>query len=73
MGMADFCSFVGAYLPRIREMRLVRRESGRNACMVLLRFTDSTSTDEFYLDFNNKPVRLCIEVASTSAPPKGFG
>ena len=28
MGVADFCSFVGAFLPSIREMRLVRREGG---------------------------------------------
>ncbi|CAL8470200.1 g9742 [Coccomyxa elongata] len=55
MGVAEFCSFVGAYLPQIKEMRLVRREEGRTACMVLLRFMSKTNTDEFYLHFNNKP------------------
>ncbi len=57
MGVAEFCSFVGAYLPQIKEMRLVRREEGRTACMVLLRFMTKANTDEFYLHFNNKPVR----------------
>lgn len=56
MGVADFCGFVGAYLQSINEMRLVRREGGRSACMVLLRFNEQASTDDFYLNFNNKPV-----------------
>ena len=56
MGVAEFCSFVGAYLPQIKEMRLVRREGGRTACMVLLRFMSKSNADEFYLHFNNKPV-----------------
>lgn len=56
MGVAEFCSFVGAYLPQIRDMRLVRREGGHTACMVLLRFTSSVSADDFYRTFNNKPV-----------------
>ncbi len=57
MGVAEFCSYVGAYLPQIKDMRLVRREGGRAACMVLLRFISVATTDEFYLNFNNKPVR----------------
>jgi BRCA1-associated protein len=56
MGVAEFCSFVGAYLPHIKDMRLVRREGGRAACMVLLRFISAATTDEFYLNLNNKPV-----------------
>lgn len=58
MGVADFCSFVGAYLPSIREMRLVRREGGRTSCMVLLTFSNPATTDDFYSNFNNKPVRI---------------
>ena len=55
-GVADLCAFVGGYLPRVREMRLVRREDGRSLCLVLLRFDSLASADEFYADFNNKPV-----------------
>ena len=57
MGIADFCAFVGGYLPRVREMRLVRREDGRSLCLVLLRFDALASADAFYADFNHKPVR----------------
>jgi hypothetical protein len=57
VGVADFCAFVGGYLPRVREMRLVRREDGRSLCLVLLRFDSLASTDAFFADFNNKPVR----------------
>lgn len=59
IGVADFCSFVGAYLPSIREMRLVRREGGRTSCMVLLTFSSVATTDDFFLNFNNRPVRAC--------------
>ena len=65
MGVSDFCSFVGAYLPSIREMRLVRREGGRTSCMVLLTFSNVATTDEFFLNFNNKPVRVGLTGNST--------
>ena len=58
MGVADLCVFVGGYLPRVREMRMVRREDGRALCLVLLRFDNQASADGFYADFNNRPVRL---------------
>ena len=57
MGVADLCVFVGGYLPRVREMRMVRREDGRALCLVLLRFDSQASADGFYADFNNRPVR----------------
>ena len=56
MGVADFCGFVGGYLPHVREMRLVRREDGVPACLVLLRLDSKESADNFYNHFNAKPV-----------------
>ena len=58
LGVADLCVFVGGYLPRVREMRMVRREDGRALCLVLLRFDSQASADGFYADFNNRPVGL---------------
>ncbi|KAK9837153.1 hypothetical protein WJX81_006530 [Elliptochloris bilobata] len=55
MGVADLCAFVGGYLPRVREMRMVRREDGRSLCLVLLCFDNQASADGFYADYNNKP------------------
>ncbi|CAK0773568.1 hypothetical protein CVIRNUC_004079 [Coccomyxa viridis] len=55
VGFANFCSFVAAFLPRIRELRVVRRESGRGSCVVLLHFKDASTTNEFYMSYNDKP------------------
>ena len=72
VGFANFCSFVAAFLPRIRELRVVRRESGRGSCMVLLRFKDASTTDEFYMEYNDKPVQhhslLSFLIAQQDAP-----
>lgn len=57
VGFANFCSFVAAFLPRIRELRVVRRESGRGSCVVLLHFKDASTTNEFYMSYNDKPVQ----------------
>ncbi|KAK9808671.1 hypothetical protein WJX72_001734 [[Myrmecia] bisecta] len=55
MGVADFCAFVGGYLPKVREMRLVRREGGRTTCLVLVRFDSLATADDFFRDFNARP------------------
>jgi hypothetical protein len=58
MGFAELCAFLGAYLLKVKEARLVRRNgAGMGVCLVLLTFDSQGSTDEFYADFNNKPVR----------------
>lgn len=58
MSVAEFCTFCGAYLERIREMRVLRREGGKRAvCMVLVRFDGADSATSFFDDTNNKPVR----------------
>ena len=56
MSVAEFCQFCGAYLPFIREMRVLRREAGskRIVCMVLIHFDSPTSASSFYLDSNNR-------------------
>ncbi len=58
MCVADFCAFVGGYLPSVREMRLVRRSDESSVCLVLLRFKDRPTADLFYIDFNNRAVRM---------------
>ena len=56
MGVAEFCSFVGAYLPKLREMRVVRREDGKSVCLILLRFDSLQTADSFFHDFHDKAV-----------------
>ena len=65
MCVADFCAFVGGYLPSVREMRLVRRSDESSVCLVLLRFKDRPTADLFYTDFNNRAVRCARGVAAT--------
>ncbi len=56
VGFANFCSFVGAFLARIRELRVVRREGGRGSGMVLLQFWDAETTRDFFANYNDTPV-----------------
>lgn len=65
MGVAEFCSFVGAYLSSIREMRLVRRSGGKQQCLIFLRFDTIKTAALFYRDYNTKPVSL-KQLASNS-------
>lgn len=58
MGVAEFCSFVGGYLPALREMRVVRREDGKSVCLILLRFESLETTDSFYTDYHDRPVSI---------------
>lgn len=37
-------------------MRLVRREGRSSVCLVLLRFGAQQAADDFYRDFNGRPV-----------------
>ena len=60
VGFANFCSFVGAFLAQIRELRVVRREGGRGSCMVLLQFWDAETTHDFYANYNDTPVSFAI-------------
>lgn len=56
MGIADFCKFVGAFLPRIRTMRVVRKDGKQSVCLIILQCTDQDIADEFYLEYNGRPV-----------------
>lgn len=55
-GFAEFCTFLGGYFDKVKDIRLVRREGGANVCLVLLRFHTCQAADDFYKDFNGKPV-----------------
>jgi len=55
-GVADFCSFLGAYLPSVREMRVVRSEVAKNVCLVFLSFDSVKQAALFYKDYNGKAV-----------------
>lgn len=58
MSVAEYCTFCGAYLEHIREMRVLRRESSQRAlCMVLIRFDCQDNADGFFVANNGKPVR----------------
>jgi BRCA1-associated protein len=56
MGFSEFCTFLGAYFERVREIRLVRRRGGgaKASCLVLLSFVTQDHADGFYTDFNGK-------------------
>ena len=66
MGMAEFCSFVGAYLPKLREMRIVRREDGKSVCLILLRFDSLETADSFFHNFHDKPVSISFDRSASS-------
>jgi BRCA1-associated protein len=55
MGIADFCTWTGGYLPSVRELRFVRRDDSRNSCLVLLRFDAAATAAAFHKEHNNKP------------------
>lgn len=56
MGFPEFCTFLGAYFDRVKEVRLVRRDSAaKSTCLVLLRFDAQDAADGFYTDFNGEP------------------
>jgi BRCA1-associated protein len=59
MGFPELCTFLGAYFDRVKEIRLVRRDSAaKSTCLVLLNFDAQDAADGFYIDFNGKP--FCI-------------
>ena len=44
---------------QVRELRLVRREGGKTSlCSVLVRFDEQAAADDFYTNYNGKPVRV---------------
>lgn len=55
MGVADFCTWAGGYLPSIRDMRFVRRDDARASCLVLLRFDSAATAVTFHKERDNKP------------------
>lgn len=71
--MANFCTFCGAYLAEMAEMRVLRREgSTRSVSMVLLYFKTQEVADSFYDDHNGRPVRgLAAPAVVVYAMPAG--
>ena len=69
LGVAEFCAFLGAYLPSVKEMRLVRREGGaKHQCLVFLRFDSVKQAALFFKDFNGKPVRAAQHISTLFRP-----
>lgn len=56
MGFAEFCTFLGCYFEKVKQIRLVRRDGGKACHLVLLSFCDQGSADGFYKEYNGKPV-----------------
>lgn len=56
MGFAEFCTFLGLYFEKVKQIRLVRRDGGKACHLVLLSFCDQESADGFYKEYNSKPV-----------------
>lgn len=54
--MSDFCKFAGAFLPRVREMRLVRDQrqaaAKQSAFMVLLAFDNVSGAEGAHTDLH---------------------
>jgi BRCA1-associated protein len=61
MSVANFCTFCGAYLAEMAEMRVLRREgSSRSMSMVLLYFKSQEVADSFYDDHSGRPVSALV-------------
>jgi BRCA1-associated protein len=58
MGFSEFCAFLGAYFARVRDVRLVRRDTATSSCLVLLTFDSPAAADGFYTAFNGQPFCL---------------
>ncbi len=56
MGIAEFCKFVGAFLTSMRTMRVVRKDGGQSVCLIILQMSDQDIADEFFLEYNGRPV-----------------
>jgi hypothetical protein len=61
MGVSEFCTFVGGFLPSVRTMRFVRQDNtSQGDCLVLLQFESDARAAQFYKQHNNQPVSfLC--------------
>jgi BRCA1-associated protein 2 len=56
MGIAEFCQFLGSYMPLIASMRMVRREdTAKCTCMAAIDFKDAASARDFVADYNGRP------------------
>ncbi len=68
LSVADFCQFLGAWLPRVRDMRLVRDERARGEdafrYAALLRFDAPSAAEEFYRFYHGRAVRACARGAA---------
>jgi BRCA1-associated protein len=59
MGIAEFCQFLGNYMPLIPKMRMVRREDvPRSTCMSVIQFKDHEAAKRFVKEYNGKPFSL---------------
>ncbi|CAO2815180.1 unnamed protein product [Amaranthus hypochondriacus] len=54
MTYADFCRFSGSFIQHMLEMRIVRNDEMEDKYIVLIRFDNQDSTDEFFNHFNGK-------------------
>lgn len=73
MGIAEFCNFLGSYMPLITTMRMVRRDdASRSTCMAAIDFKDSKTAHNFVHDYNGQPFSslepdiVCKAVFTTS-------
>lgn len=56
MGVSEFCTFVGGFLPSVRTMRFVRQDNtSQGDCLVLLQFESDARAAQFYKQHNNQP------------------
>jgi BRCA1-associated protein len=56
MGIAEFCQFLGSYMPLISSMRMVRREQvPKSTCMSAIDLKDAATAKEFVKDYNGRP------------------
>ena len=53
--VAEFCSFLGPYLPSVRHMRLVRNDARPGTYAALLHFRELDMADGFFADYEGRP------------------
>ena len=78
MGIAEFCAFLGSYMPLITTMRMVRREdNAKGTCMAAIDFKDVQSARHFVRDYNGRPFSslepeiICRAVFTTAVEVSG--
>lgn len=56
VGIGELCTFFGAFLPSVREMRLVRRKESKRTYLAFLTFDSVKQGALFFKSYNGRAV-----------------